>query len=197
MQFSNKEIRELISIYFPYLEDKELDIFLSITKYSIVKNKKIIFHKGRKDRYVFIILKGAARAYHTNKKGVEINNHLRSDGYLFGDPAVFSNEIQQLNIQALCETHILKFSIDELEKIGFKNPKMMVFYLNLLKEIIKIFSYRINSFVSMTPKERYLSLIEMDPDYLQSTFDRHVARFIGISPITLIRIKKSIGKDIK
>ncbi len=197
MKFSKKEIEELILKFYPYLEDREIDEFLSLTEYSIVKNKKIIFKKGRFDKYVFIVLKGAARVYQTNNKGVEINNHLRSDGYLFGEPAVFTDEIQKMNIQALCETHILKFSIDELEKLGFKNPKIMVFYLNLLKEIIKTFSYRINSFVALTPKERYLSLIEMDPLYLKSTFDKHIASFIGITPVTLIRIKKSIREDIK
>ena len=197
MILSNIRIKELISKYYPYLEDKEIDIFLSITKYSIIKNKKYIFKKGKRDKYVFIILKGAARAYLTNKKGVEINNHLRSDGHLFGDPAVFSNEIQQLNIQTLSETHILKFNIDELEALGFKNHKIMVFYLNLLKEIILIFSFRINSFVAMTSKERYLSLVEMNPLYLETIFDKHIASFLGITPVTLIRIKNSIKKSIK
>jgi len=197
VKLSKNEIKGLVSKCFPDLKDNELEEFLSISEYCIVKNKEIIFKKGRTDKYVFIILKGAARAYHTNDKGVEIINHLRSDGHLFGDPAVFTGQVQKLDVQALCESHILKFNIDELEALGFKNHKLMKFYLNFLKEIIQIFSYRIDSFVAMTRKERYLSLIEMNPIYLESTFDKHIASFIGITPVTLIRIKKSIILDIK
>lgn len=192
MQFSKKEIKELISKAYPFLADGEIELFLSISKYSIIKNKKIILKNGRLDNYVLFILKGSVRIYHIKNNGVEIVNHLRSEGTSCGDADVFTEKVQTSNIEAIGETHVLKYSIEELEKLGFNNDKMMVFYLNLLKEIILIFSYRINSFVAMTPKERYLDLIKWNPLYLDSTFDKHIASFLGITPLTLYRIKKNI-----
>jgi len=193
MVISNIEIKKIISKAYPYLSDKDIELFLSISKYSIIKNKKLILKSGRLDKYVFFILKGNARIYCVNESGIELVKHLRSEGTICGDPKVFSEEFQTSNVEAIRETHILKFSAEDLEKLGFKNHKMMVFYLNLLKEIVLIFSYRIDSFVTMTPKERYLDLVKWNPLYLESTFDKHIASFLGITPLTLHRIKKSMS----
>ena len=192
MVISNIEIKKIISKAYPYLSNKEIELFMSISKYSIIKNKKLILKSGRSDKYVLFILKGNARIYSVNEAGIELVKHLRSEGTMCGDAKVFTEEFQISNIEAIQETHVLKFSTDDLEKLGFKNPKMMVFYLNLLKEIILIFSYRIDSFVTMTPKERYLDLVKWNPSYLDSTFDKHIASFLGVTPLTLHRIKKGI-----
>jgi CRP-like cAMP-binding protein len=192
MIISNIEIKKIISKAYPYLSDKEMELFMSISKYSIIKNKKLIFKGGRLNKNVFFILKGNVRIYNVKEDGVELVKHLRSEGTVCGDTNVFTEKIQTSNIEAIGDTHVLKFSVDDLEKLGFNNHEMMVFYLNLLKEILLVFSYRIDSFVSMTPKERYLDLIKWNPSYLDSTFDKHVASFLGITPLTLYRIKKSI-----
>jgi hypothetical protein len=44
----------------------------------------------------------------------------------------------------------------------------------------------------MSPKERYKDLLRWNPKYLGSAFDKDVASFIGVKPITLYRIKKEI-----
>lgn len=197
MSLSKSEIEQLVKSFFPYLKKKEIEIFLNISEYGVFNNKEIILKSGRTDKFLFLILKGSARAYSINEKGNELNCHLRSEGYMFGDARVFSDEPQILNAEAIGETHILKYDIEELESLGFKNSEIMTFYLNILKEIISAFSHRIHTFVSMTSKERYLDLIEWNPLYLKSTFDKNIASFLGIKPLTLHRIKKEISKNIK
>jgi CRP-like cAMP-binding protein len=192
MKLSKKEIEDLISRFYPSIKENEIKTLLSISRYEVFGNKEIILKSGRTDKTVFIILKGSARAYSLNTKGIEINHHLRSDGFLFGDPEVFGNGVQVLNVEAMSEIHILKFDMGELESIARENPGMMDFYLNLLKEVILTFSHRISTFVSMSPKERYLDLLKWNPLYLESTYDKHIASFLGVSPLTINRVKKKI-----
>lgn len=197
MKLSDSEIKSLMEKYYQELEGNDLDILLSITKYEVYQNKEVIFKSGRKNNCLFFILIGSARAYSVNNKGEQLNDHLRSEGYLFGDPRVFAeNEIQILNIEAIGKVHILKFDINQLEIIAFENSKLMRFYLNLLKEIILTFSHRINTFVTMNSAERYEDLIRWNPLYLKTTFDKHLASFLGIKPLTFHRIKKN-EKTIK
>lgn len=197
MGLSKEKIKELVSLFYPNLDSNEIDIFLSICKYEVVKNKEIISKRGRSDHDLLLLLKGSARAYQINNEGKEITNHLRSEGYIFGEALVFSNEPQKLDIEAIGELHVLRFDVNKLEQLGFENEKIMKFYLSFLKEVILTFSHRINTFVAMTPKERYLDLIKWNPKYLKSTFDKHLASFLGISPLTIHRIKKTKTKHIK
>ncbi len=190
MKLSTPQIKVLIINYFPHLKEKEIDIFLSISKYQFAKNKEMILKSGRFDKNLIFILKGVARAYSINDKGQELNDFIRAQGHLMGDAKVFGEDIQTLNIESIGEIHFLKFSIEELEVLGYRNPELMKFYLNFLKEIILTLSYRLNTFVTMTPEERYVDLITWNPILLETTFDKHIASFLGITPLTIYRIKK-------
>ncbi len=196
MLLSNNKIKELVKKYFPHLEDEVIDIFLSITKYNTSNNKEIILKKGKTDKNLIFILKGVARAYSINEKGQELNNFIRAEGHLMGDANVFCDKVQVLDIESIGEVHFLKIDMSELETLGYENPKVMKFYVNFLKEIIVTLSYRLNTFITMTPEERYIDLISWNPILIESTFDKHLASFLGISPLTIHRIKKK-QKPIK
>jgi hypothetical protein len=191
-----KNVKGLIKTYFPNLNEKDVDIFLSIAKYYSAKNKELILKNGKSDNILIFILKGVTRAYSINDKGDELNNFIRAEGHLMGDAKIFGNEALTLNIESIGETHYLKIDMIELENLGYGNPKIMKFYLDFLKEIILTFSYRLNTFVTMTPEERYLDLIKWNPILLETTFDKHIASFLGITPLTIHRIKKK-RKTIK
>ena len=143
----------------------------------------------RKDKKFFITLKGSARSY-TIIDGVEYNCHLRSEGFLMGDASLFGyNQISLLETEAIVDSHVLIFDLDDLEEIAYENPKMLKFYINLMKEIIVVFSHRIHTFVTMNSSERYDDLIRWNPLYLKSTFDKHLASFLGMTPLTFHRVK--------
>ena len=197
MKFSKSEIQDLLIKFFPNLKEKEIDIFLSISEYHFAKNKEIIVNSGRTDKNLILILKGVARAYSITEKGQELNDFIRAEGKLMGDARVFGDDIQILNIEAIGEIHYLKFSISELEELGYNNPEILKFYLNFLKEIILTLTHRLNTFVTMTPKERYIDLLRWNPILIESSYDKHLASFLGIKPLTIHRIKKDILKPIK
>jgi len=190
MNLSQGEIKDLVKKYFPHLREKEIELFLSISEYQFANNKEVILKSGRTDKNLIFILKGVARAYSINDKGQELNDFIRAQGHLIGDAKVFGDEIQTLNIESIGELHFLKFDISELEDAGYNSPEIMKFYLNFLKEIILTLSYRLNTFVAMTSEERYLDLIKWNPILLETTFDKHIASFLGITPLTIHRIKK-------
>jgi CRP-like cAMP-binding protein len=192
---SESQIKDLLAGFIPQLHKEEIEQFYNICVYKRAKKREIIFKKGRIDDNLIFILKGSARAFQINKNGKEINNHLRSEGYAFGEALAFSHQAQILDIQALSDLHYLRFQISEFEKLAMEHPRILKFYLNLLKEIILTFSHRINSFVSMSASERYKDLINWNPKYLDVVFDKHIASFLGVSPLTIHRIKNK--EDIK
>ena len=122
MDSKTEELKEIVHKYFEELDDKSLDQVLKICHYESYGHKQILQRPGKKDKTLFIILKGSARAYVINDKGQELNCHMRSEGFLFGDPKAFSDQAQELFIEAIGEVEILKFNVLELEDLGTKNP---------------------------------------------------------------------------
>jgi len=197
MECSKSEIQDLLIKFYPNLEEKEIDSFLSISKYQFAQNKEIILSSGRTDKNLILILNGVGRAYSINERGEELNDFIRAEGKVIGDSRVFGDDTQILNIEAIGEIHYLKFDINKLETLGYDNPEIMKFYLNILKEMILTFTYRLNTFITMTPKERYIDLLRWNPILIESSYDKHLASFLGIKPLTIYRIKKEIIKPIK
>ena len=192
MRFSELEIQELLIKFYPYLTKTEVAILMSISTYKTFKNKEVILKSGRTDKKFFITLKGAARSF-TIVDGDELNCHLRAEGFLMGDAISFGdNQVSQLDTVAITDSHVLIFDMGKLEEKAFEHPKMMKFYINLMKEIIVVFSHRINTFVTMNATDRYLDLVKWNPLYLNSTYDKHIASFLGVTPLTLHRVKNKI-----
>lgn len=189
MKFSPSEIRDLLITFYPYLEENQAKTLLSISTYKVFKSREIILKSGRRDKKFFIILKGSARSF-AIIDGEEHNCHLRSEGFLMGDARSFGDDqVSLLDTEAITNLHALIFDMGELEEIAFNAPKMMTFYLNLMKEIIVVFSHRIHTFVTMNAAERYDDLMKWNPLYLKSTYDKHLASFLGITPLTFHRVK--------
>jgi hypothetical protein len=69
MIFSNSEIKNLLINFYPKLEEKEIDSFLSISTYQFAQNKEILLNSGRTGKNLILILNGVARAYSVNEKG--------------------------------------------------------------------------------------------------------------------------------
>lgn len=190
MKLSKLELKDLIVKFYPILGDNEIEQFLSISDYKSAKNKTLLLKSGGTNKQVLLILKGAARAFRIDESGQDLSNYIRPEGHLIADAKVFGNDVQILNVESVGEIHYLKFDISRLEALGFDNKKLMAFYLIFLKEIILTLSHRVNTFVSMSAKERYEDLVKWNPKYLDSTYDKHIASFLGITPLTLHRIKK-------
>lgn len=189
MKFSPSEIRDLLIKFYPCLQEKETEILMSISTYKEFKSKEIILKSGRTDKNFFVTLKGSARSF-SIIDGEELNCHIRAEGFLMGDARSFGDDqISLLDTEAITDSHVLIFDMGELEEIALKNPQMMTFYLNLMKEIIVVFSHRIHTFVTMNAAERYDDLMKWNPLYLKSTYDKHLASFLGITPLTFHRVK--------
>lgn len=194
MKYCESEILTLLEAFFPDLTGEETKLFFSICTYKVFNSKEIILKKGRTDKKFFVILKGSVRSY-SIVDGNDLNCHLRSEGFIMGDARMFGENLESLlDTEAITDTHVLLFDMGELEKLALNNPKLMTFYLNILKEVIVVFSHRIFTFVTMNTTERYQDLMKWNPLYLKNTFDKHLASFLGISPLTFLRIKK---KSIK
>jgi len=55
---------------------------------------------------------------------------------------------------------------------------------------------RMNSFVTQSPEERYLQLLQTGRDVLKRMPQHYIANFLGITPVSLSRIRKRILEPV-
>ena len=196
MPLSKEEIKNLLIQMLPDLTKKDIDSFLKITSYEIIGAKEIIIKRGNRSKKAFLILKGTVRGFFISEAGKEKNVLLRGKGFLIGDARkLFNDEFQRYTYKAIPETHVLFFDYPDLEALAIKNLTIMRWLSNIFKEIIILQNYRIETLISMTAEERYLDLIKMNPSFLDKSYDKYIADFLGITPVSLSRIINDIKNE--
>ena len=192
------EHNELISSIRPYfsdLSDLELQDLLAISDFQTYENKTIILKSGNMSRKAFLVLQGSVRGFVIDSAGEEKNILLRSKGIFVGDAeALFSPQPQKLTIMSMDKTVVLMFSIKSFEKLAEEHKGVQRLYLNSLKEAILRLTYRVNSMITMNSEERYLDLLDINPDFLKDAYDKYVANYLGITAVSFSRIKKKLNK---
>lgn len=178
---------------FKGIDPADLPGLISATQQRQLEPGDVYIREGENSPRLGYIKEGLIRCYHVNEKGIESTVLLRweeqivasYDSILFRQPSRFT-------YHALEPTSLLEVDYDVIQKLLASNPVFeqarYQFVLDMLAQSLE----RIESFVLQTPEERYLQLIQDKPDLLQRVPDKHLATLLGITPVSLSRIRKRI-----
>lgn len=178
-----------------HLEPEEKELFHSLLKHKKVKKKTFLLQEGEVCAFEMFIVKGCVRLYFIDKEGVETILYFGVEGWWVSDLISFMD--QQPSNQFIetiedCELLLLDFRSKAtlLERI----PRMEKYYRMLLQRSLGVLQQRFYASVSQTAEERYLAFIEKYPQVVQRVPQHQIARYLGVSPEFLSKVKSSLFK---
>jgi len=142
--------------------------------------------------FVGFVNKGLLRSYQL-KDGNEFIHQFYQEGEFFGDYIAYQNQIGSGSIiSAVEDCEILRIPFHTLEQLSERIPDVKRFsvYIGKLKE--KQLYVRSTSLLMNSPEERYKELLLDRPDLIQRIPQYYLAQYIGVTPISLSRIRKRI-----
>lgn len=141
------------------------------------------------------IEKGIIRAYTYKQNGDEATLLLRWEGQFVGShDAILLNQPSNFIYQALEETHILEIDYSEVEKIMAENPKYEPIRNHVLMTMLGGALKMIEDFILLNPEERYKKFVAEKFDIVNRVHDKYIASMLGITPVSLSRIRRRIMK---
>jgi CRP-like cAMP-binding protein len=164
-----------------------------VTIQSVDKGETLI-PKGATKKSLFFIRKGLVRSYFVNNEGDEITFQLFPEYQIFGNVhSLLFNEPSTFTFQALEPTKVYAIDYDSFHDV-VKNSK----FLNLNKmglgeRVMKRAFQRVESLVLLSPEERYLRYMKDHPSVINRVPDKYIANVLGITPVSLSRIKRRIA----
>lgn len=153
-----------------------------------------LISEGQLRKEVFWIRKGLVRGFRITEKGEEITTMFRWEDQPVVSPSlILFNQPAEQYFEALEPTEVLKIDYDKVQTIIENNPKLEANRTILLQNILKEALHRIDSFILRSPEERYLDFISTKPDISNRVPDKYLANVLGITPVSLSRIRKRIA----
>jgi hypothetical protein len=85
-----------------------------------------------------------------------------------------------------------------MEAIMFKKfPKFELLFRKLTNELFVKQQISIDEFKILSPEQRYFSLIQNRPDLIQRVPQNQLASYLGITPVSLSRLRVRILENSK
>jgi len=176
------------------LTDEEWDLFTSKLEHKTFKKGDTVLRDGEIENYLSFIVKGSIRLLVYNDKMDEISIGFSSEKTFCSSYSSFiMQRPSKVCIQALEDLEVLRVSYMNLqdlyacshtgERLGRINAEMYLCH----KEEREIM------LLTMSASERYMQLLENNPKLLNLVKLEHIATYLGITPQSLSRIRRSIS----
>jgi len=171
-------------------EKTELQSFFLVKK---LKKKQYLLQEGDVCKCLSFVNKGLLKSYFTDEKGGENINMFAFEGWWISDFKSFINQEKAvLNIDAVEETELLMITLEDYDKLMLKIPVMDRYFRILYQNSLVTKDYRLIASNSYTAEEKYLQLVQKNPEMIKRIPHNLIASYLGLAPETISRIRKKI-----
>ena len=177
---------------FQLLSKEELDSLLDGIKIETLRKNSLLIETGEMQKDIPILLSGVLRGYLLDIDGRDI-----TDSFIFrpGDIALHCygiGDVSPINIESATECRIARIPVERVQEFLGKSPEMFREYHMHIMQILrqswegKMLMHRCSAM------ERYLWFLENYPGLIDTVGNKHIASFLGMTPVTLSRLRRKI-----
>lgn len=180
---------------FIHLTEEELQLFHSLLKYKKLRKKNFLLQEGEICTFEAYVVKGCIRTYYIDKEGTETILLFAVEGWWVGDLSSFTDQKPSHQyIETIEDCELLMIDYNSKAQLFEKIPKFEKFFRLLVQRSLSVLQQRFYASVSQTAEERYLAFIEKYPNIVQRVPQHQIARYIGISPEFLSKVRSAMYK---
>jgi len=174
-----------------YLSDLKID-WKDYVKYLHkieVSSKTRLLNAGDISDRIFIVENGSVRMGF-EKEGKDITLQFFFENELLTSvESMFSDTPSKYFIETIEPSTIYYLTKDMLDAMILKMPEMATITTNILMSRLIYYANHLHSYLSETPEQRFNNLIETRPYIFMRVSQRHIASYLGITNVSLSRIK--------
>ncbi|MEZ9230110.1 Crp/Fnr family transcriptional regulator [Vibrio amylolyticus] len=175
-----------------YLEESGFspcDIKALIESSSLLElpTRHILVNQGAHAEGIYFVVEGICHASYLTEKGKEFSKEFYwEQDWMIGFESVIKNQPSPYLLETLTETNLIYLPLNTLHK--WREEKHSI-YLTLLEAQLMYKENKERFMLLFTPQERYELFCQRYPDLHNRLNDYQIAAYLGITAISLSRIK--------
>ena len=165
--------------------------------YSMQLNKGDYFvRQGQTCRRIGFVIKGLLRVYYLNEKAEEITSCFCTENkFTTSYKSFIDQKPSELSIQALEKTELLAIDYDLLIELYASSPTWQSIGRIITEQEYLTMEKYASVLNTETAKEKYLRLLNEQPDVIHRAQVEDIASYLGVTRRTLSRIRKELASN--
>lgn len=182
---------DIITHIFPISEEAQSKLMDLMEKKHFEKGT-LLMKADRLEKYIYLVEKGIVRAYSDHEEG-EITFWFGEEGStVLSMRSYVENKKSYENIELLEASVLYEISVKRLQLLFEQDIEVANWGRKLAeRELLKL-ETRVISRELLSAKERYEELMRSQPSLIQRVSLKYIASYLGITPVSLSRIRKEI-----
>ena len=152
--------------------------------------------QGDFDQCVYLLESGLLKAYYTTEQGKEAVKSFIQPGEVIGSlSAAFSGEGCSFSLVCLETGFLIKIPFQVIDEYGQKDHEIARAMVSLLLRLAMKKEKREYEFLCLSAEERYRLMKQTSPNLLNKVTQNDTARYLGITPVAMSRIKSRVREQ--
>lgn len=191
---SHDSLRTVLDKLVP-LSDSEWHLIRSSFVQRMVDAKTLLTKEGEVTHELFFIQSGLARLFYQTDDNEQMTSFIFFENMFASCLESFLQKIpSNQNLETLEPCVVLTITRDALEALYVECPKVNIIMRKVLEQRFIASQRLLSQYILKSPQERYEQLLGNNPQLLQRVPQNIIATFLGITPVSLSRIRKRISK---
>jgi len=186
-------LNEFSSAY-PYFDEVTVRKIAPHGKVVDVNKGDTFIRFGKTDKRIGFVIKGLFR-------GVAFENDDEQTLWFSSELdiiasyiSILHNEPSNLNTEALEDSRVFVIDYDIIRDQARKDLELTNSLLKMMEQLLLESYRRLEKFIFYSPEDRYRRILEDKPDILNRVSQKMLASYIGITPVSLSRLRARIHK---
>ncbi len=187
---------QIIKKRFPFIPDERLVELLSFGELIMLKEGEIFIKEGEWSQKVGFVIEGMMRNYILNDKGEQITVVFATEMQAIAPyAAVFLKRPASETTEAIEPTILYVFDFENFKKNMDVDPLYTRIYAEFLETILVAAIERIEDLTKKKPVDRYKRLLDNHGYLIERAPLKYLASYLGITAVSLSRIRKRLSKS--
>jgi CRP-like cAMP-binding protein len=174
---------------FSPLSGEAMKAISGISSLVLIRKNQDLQPIGHTCKTIYFLKKGVARIYYY-KEDIDITESFSfENNIVVRFESLFAGQPSKKGIQAIEDSEFIAINAPQLFKLYDKFPEIEHLFRKITESQLVENINRVESIQFNTAEERYNSLIREAPDVLKRVPLKYVASYLGITPVSLSRIR--------
>lgn len=155
-----------------------------------------VFRQGEPNRSVYFVTSGLAKAYYLTYEGTEqIKSFLTTGSFIGSLTACHSHAETTFGLMCIEDSTFNEVPFDQLRQLANSNIDVAQFVIEGLISLAMKKEQREFELLCMSAEDRFRRLREDNQSLLDRVTQNDIARYLGVTPVGLSRIKKRLDSQ--